>query len=271
MGLIKALFYCLMRANTHIMREMKSKKLFNILKALGAFILLLSVCFSGALFFHTYYYEAIYVSGNSMSPTLTGGEKEAAGTKVDFGIVDPHQSALKHIKRFDIVSTYYPDEMDYDLTTNKLKSDARKKIKRVIALPNETFKIEKGKLYILKDTRFEYVSYTFKTDPAVEDEYTGKDTVSPITLKDDEYWVLGDHRSASRDCNSIGKPIKQENLYGVLVAIEGTGTLYIKEYVCDYCGNKGKADGGNVCQRCFSDFRAVYDVKNKHYHWPKFY
>ena len=96
--------------------------------------------------------------------------------------------------------------------------------------------------------------------------------VSPeIDLKDNEYWVLGDNRPASRDCASLGTPITYENIYGVLVAIEGKGKLYIKEYVCDSCGATTKGTSSGLCDRCYEPLRAVYDVKNKQYHWPTFY
>ena len=251
------------------MRKMKNKKLYNILRAVGVFVLLLGVCVSAALFFHTYYYELIYVSGASMYPTLNGDDDESQGSIVDFGIVDYHESAKKHIKRFSIISTYYPDSTDYDLSNNTLKPSAKKKIKRVVALPGETFEIKEDKLYVMKDGQFENIPYTFKI--VQKDGLYPKDTAKPITLKDNEYWVLGDNRPASRDCASIGTPITYQNIYGVLVAIEGKGKLYIKEYVCDYCGNKTKSVNGAECSKCHNPMRAVYDVKDKQYHWPVYY
>ena len=250
------------------MRKMKSKKAYNILKAVGIFALLIGVCVSAALFFHTYYYDLIYVSGASMYPTLNGDEDESQGSIVDFGIVDPHESAKKHIKRFSIVSTYYPDSTDYD-SAYKLRPNAKKKIKRVVALPGETFEIKQDKLYVMKDGQFEEVSYTFNI--VQKDGVYPKDTTSPITLKSNEYWVLGDNRLASRDCASLGTPITYENIYGVLVAIEGKGKLYVKEYVCDVCGNKEKSTSNGLCSKCLNTMRAVYDVKNKQYRWPTFY
>ena len=206
-----------------------------------------------------------------MKPTLNGADDETTGTKVDFGIVDAHDTALKHIQRFDIVSTYYPDSGDYNLETNTLKPSAKKKIKRVIAMPNETFKIEKGLLYVLKDNNYELIKYTFKTNPAVENNFEGKDTAEPITLKENEYWVLGDNREASRDCASINMPVKYENLFGVLVAIEGKGSLYIKAYACEACGKQYKSSLNGYCSKCGSALKAIYDVKNKQYQWPKYY
>lgn len=249
---------------------MKNKKLLTVLRALGAFALLLAVCLSGALIFHSYYYELIYVSGTSMSPTLNGTEDDASGSLVDFGIVDAHKSALDHIKRFDIVSTYYPDPTDYDAQGNLYKN-AKKKIKRVVALPGETFKVEKGKIYVLNGSEFELQPATFKTLPSQDEDYTGKDTIAPITLGEDEYWVLGDNRKASRDCAFLGKPIKYENLFGVLVAIEGKGKLYLKRYTCPNCGKTYSTKGGNVCPNCYVDLTPEYDVGNKQYHWPTFY
>ena len=260
---------------------MKNKKLSNIAKAVGAFILLLALCASGVLFFHTYYYDLIYVSGGSMYPTLnknsTGEESETVGSVVDFGIIDSHSSALKHIKRFDIVSTYYPDSSDYDYEINPnkpvLKTGAKKKIKRIIALPNETFIIEKGLLYILRDGKYKLEPYTFNTNPAADSGYEGKETDPdhPITLKSNEYWVLGDNRSASRDCQTIGKPVTYENLIGVLVAIEGTGSLYAKDYLCEKCGKRYPIKNGNVCKKDNVAMKIEYDVNKKHYHWPKYF
>ena len=205
-----------------------------------------------------------------MSPTLLGAENETSGALVDFGIIDTHEIALKNIKRFSIVSTYYPDEGDYDLSTNTLRTDAKKKIKRVIALPGETFKIEKSKLYILNDGVFENIPYTFEIKPNIESAYTGKD-MQPRTLGDNEYWVLGDNRENSRDSYSINKPVRYEDLYGVLVAIEGQGRLKVKQYICDYCKKTYKTPGNGFCDKCHNKLKVEFDVQNKHYHWPTFF
>ena len=250
---------------------MKNKKLKSLLSITGYFLLVIALCFSASLVFHNLYYELIYVSGGSMSPTLNnhiseeGENKDKEGTMVDFGIVDGHQSAINHVKRFSIVSTYYYD--DYD-ATGALKAGSRKKIKRIIAMPNETFKIEKGQLYVLKGENFELVPYTFKISPAVSEEYTGKD-IEEAKLGENEYWVLGDHRDKSRDSGTLLKPIKKSYILGVLVAIEGQAKLKIKKYVCPNCGKTYKA--GDLCENCYSALTPEYDLVNKQYHWPKYY
>ena len=245
---------------------MKNKKLKATLSITGYFLLLLAICFAGALVFHSYYYEAVYISGASMSPTLMGDDYEQDGSTVDFGIVDAHKSAINHIKRFDIVSTYYPD--DY-LTTGALKGSAKKKIKRVIALPNETFTIKDGLLSVKDGEEFVSVPYTFKI--AITNY---KDTDEPVTLGENEYWVLGDNRStatSSRDCATIGKPIKKDYIAGVLVAIEGRAKLKTKDYRCDDCG-KVFSTKYSSCPKCGSySHSSEFKLVNKKYHWPKFF
>ena len=183
---------------------MKNKKLKATLSITGYFLLLLALCFVGVLVFHSYYYESVYISGPSMLPTLKGEEHEHEDSIVDFGIVDTHKSAINHIKRFDIVSTYFPD--DYNSEAH-LVANARKKIKRVIAMPGETFTIKDGLLSVKKGEEFVEVPYTFKITLN-----TYKDTQEPVTLGENEYWVLGDNRtsaSSSRDCATFKKPIKK--------------------------------------------------------------
>ena len=245
---------------------MKNKKLKAILSITGYFLLAVALCFSGGLVFHSLYYELIYVSGISMSPTLNGSDDERAGTVVDFGIVDTHKSAINNIKRFSIVSTYY--STDYTLSGSLIPSP-KKKIKRVVALPNETFKIENSKLYILKGEEYKYIPYTFDINPSVEEGYTGKD-IMPTTLGENEYWVLGDNRSHSKDSGTLDEPVRKEYLIGVLVAIEGKAQLKVKQYVCENCGKTFKG-GLSVCDKCYGSLTPEYDLTNKQYHWPKYY
>ena len=256
---------------------MKSKKSSIILKAIGSFVVIVAIIFSGVLFFHSYYYESVYISGSSMFPTLVGADENAlyddsaekSRLTADFGIMDSHQSAIKHIKRFDIISTYYND--DYYPGTDSIRYDATKKIKRVIGLPNETIKIENGYLYVLKGDQNELVNYPFTTNPAVDTKYTGKD-IGPTPLGSDQYWVLGDNRQASHDSATEGA-IRYKDICGVLVSIEGQGQLYIKRFICNQCNRSFKYVKGesNICPYCGGLGRHVYDIKNKKYNWPHYF
>ena len=135
-------------------------------------------------------------------------------------------------------------------------------------MPNETFKIESSKLYVLKDGQFEYVEYPFEISPSVEEAYLGKD-VGVTELGEDEYWVLGDHRDKSRDCGTFKMPIKQNYIIGVLVAIEGRAKLKVTSYICERCGRTFKEVG--MCPNCYIVLTAQYDLTNKEYRWPRYY
>ena len=250
---------------------MKNKKLKAILSLSGYFLLILALCFVGGLVFHSYYYELVYVSGTSMSPTLNGQADEKAGSVVDFGIVDKHQSAINHIERFDIISTYYPyveGKYENDYTAdNVLKASAKMKIKRVIALPGETFSIKDGLLCIKKDDEFVDVPYTFKIN--LSEAHKNAKDISEKHLEENEYWVLGDNRDSSTDSAYLDKAIIKENIVGVLVAIEGKAQLKLKNYVCQTCGRVYKS--GNTCSECGGVLGPQYTLTNKQYHWPKYY
>ena len=242
---------------------MKNKKLKAILSITGYFLLVIALCFSASLIFHNIYYEMVYVSGSSMYPTLNG-EDEDDGSIVDFGIADYHKTAINNIKRFSIVSTYYYD--DYG-ANEKVLANAKVKIKRIIAMPNETFKIENGKLYVLENEEYKYIPNTFQTEPS---EYTGKD-VESRTLGPDEYWVLGDHRDKSRDSGSINAPVKKSYILGVLVAIEGRAELKISNYYCQSCNKSYKTATGTICPDCYGPLIKNYKLVNKQYHWPTYF
>ena len=247
------------------MRKMKNKKLKAILSITGYFLLVIALCVSASIVFHNVYYELVYVSGSSMAPTLNGNDNEKDGTVVDFGIADYHKSAINHIKRFSIVSTYYYD--DY-ASAGVLKANPKIKIKRVVALPGETFKIEKSLLYVLKDGQYEQIPYSFNIEPQTSAEYTGKD-IAETTLADNEYWVLGDHRDKSRDCGTLNKAVQKDYIMGVLVAIEGQAQLKIKHYICNNCGKTTKS--GSLCPNCYGELSPEYELVNKQYHLPKYF
>ena len=201
------------------------------------FVFIIIFLFFSCFIFNRYYYLSIYVDGSSMYPTLNRNRDDS---RYDFGIVDPHQSAINKIKRFDIITTYYPwESQDYNLPYkkgDKAKESAEYKIKRVIALPNETFKIENNNLYLLNETSQEFEKIVFPFTRNIGSQISSTDKI--YTLASDEYWVMGDNWENSMDCLDAKSPIYKENIVGVLVAIEGT---------CDSKGN------------------------NRHYSWPRYF
>lgn len=205
------------------------------------------ICVTAVVFYQRVYLTPFWVNGQSMYPTFNSDAKDAngrilgdtdgesrVGYTVDYGVMNSHKSAIKKLKRFDIIVTKYKD------------SDTTNKIKRIVGLPGETIKFtvtgtnnpSNGDLYI----NGEYVEQPIKS------EYIAAGTNYPtveITLGDDEYYVLGDNRGHSADSRTNG-PVKKDWISGKVVAICGTCEVY-------------KTESGTL------------DIKNiKYSKWPRF-
>ena len=153
------------------------------------FVATIMICLLIAKLITTFVFLSVMVSGSSMETTLTNGDK---------GITDSLFYKLSGIDRFDIVIL---EEKGYD---NKL-------VKRVIGLPGETLKYVEGQLYI----NGEPVEENFISDEVKKQTLTryGND-IKEITLKDNEYYVLGDNRGNSTDSRYFG-PIEKSQIKGV--------------------------------------------------------
>ena len=270
------------------MNQPLKRKLITIGTSILYFATVVTICVSAASLIKKSYYSYIFVSGGSMSPTLDGGHESGAmpqhydhvtqtyypGDRVHFGITDESNRAKRNLNRYDIVTVYYPWS-DYN-SKGELLSNADYKIKRVIALPGETFKIEQGILKVKEDKEYVTINRSFNINDG-GNSYV-KD-VTETTLKDDEYWVMGDHRSNSYDCASLfdGKyrgPITYKNIIGVLTSIEGTAEYYIP-YVCSHC-NKEIDDkeylSGHLtqCDKCGGEIVAEKGtIRNEEYTYPR--
>jgi|GEM_PF-159297 signal peptidase I len=84
-------------------------------------------------------------------------------------------------------------------------------IKRIIALPGETVKVEGGEIYVQEIAKDDFVQIK-------EFDYLPEDTktfgnIQNLELGNDEYFVLGDNRKNSKDSRILG-PIKRELITG---------------------------------------------------------
>lgn len=109
------------------------------------------------------------------------------------------------LKNGDILLLYKLSSIDrFDIIVLDEEKDNEKIIKRVIGLPGETVAIKKGKIYI--------------NDKVIDDEYAYGQTsdYNKVTLRDNEYFILGDNRLISKDSRYFG-PIKDNEIKGKIV------------------------------------------------------
>ena len=159
----------------------------NVVKEIISTILYILAVLLGTYLLITFVGQRTSVSGSSMEPTLSNNDQLILD-KISYRFSEP--------KRFDIIvfpfqykeNTYY--------------------VKRVIGLTGETVQIDlEGNIYI--------------NGEILEEDY-GKEkinfpglAVEPITLGDDEYFVMGDNRNNSSDSRdpSVGN-IRRSNIIG---------------------------------------------------------
>ena len=118
----------------------------------------------------TFVGQRTHVSGESMKNTLDHGDQLIVD-KITYRFRDP--------ERFDIIvfPFHYKENTYY--------------IKRIIGLPGETVQIVDGTIYINGQVLKESYGREVMQDPGIAAE--------PITLGEDEYFVLGDNRNQSSD------------------------------------------------------------------------
>lgn len=134
-----------------------------------------------------------FVKGNSMEPTLHGGE------------IAVYTRIYSEYKKGDVVSVRIPSGEYY--------------VKRVIAAEGDTIDIKNGRVYI--------------DDEVINEPYTAGETDKkdgnikyPYTLKEGQVFVMGDNREASMDSRSFGV-VGKAQIKGKLLFC--AGKFYVKK------------------------------------------
>lgn len=238
----------------------KTKLLAIIWRAFLILIIIVSLCVLAFTFYlRTNYPDNVFVNGMSMYPTLNRDAKSLVvdnqyetfykegdkydfnrtckdGDLLDYGLLNSKKETFDTLKRFDIVTTYFPS----DYQDGALIENTSMKIKRVVAFPGETVELRtddtpmgvlliNGEVVEQPGNDLDRYNAPLK-EAGINKEYLpSKDDPNsvnwankPVTLGEDEYYILGDNRYGlySRDSRSIG-PIKKDNIQARLALVVG--------------------------------------------------
>jgi signal peptidase I len=133
-------------------------------------------------------YQPVKVEGTSMMPGLTDQERIFINKFT-------YRFGLGSIERGDTVVFEYPGD------------NAKSYIKRVIGLPGDHVRIERGQVYV-NDRPL--------AEDYVQPDYRDDSSMRPIVVGPNEYFVLGDHRNSSSDSRIWGN-VPRKNIYGKAV------------------------------------------------------
>ena len=142
----------------------------NVVKEIFSTILYILVVLLGTYLLITFVGQRTSVSGSSMEPTLSNNDQLILD-KISYRFSEP--------QRFDIIvfPFQYAEKTFY--------------VKRIIGLPGETVQIIDGEVYINGELLGENYGKEVMMYYGTAEE--------PITLGENEYFVLGDNRNNSKD------------------------------------------------------------------------
>lgn len=169
------------------MKEEERGKRGKTVRESVSFILYLIVIVVLTFLMIRYVGQRTRVDGSSMENTLTNGDNL---------IVDKISYRFHEPERFDIIVFPYQYKEDTYF------------IKRIIGMPGETVQItDKGEILINREELVESYGREVIKDPGLASD--------PITLGEDEYFVMGDNRNYSKDSRfpDVGN-IKRADIIG---------------------------------------------------------
>lgn len=143
-------------------------------------------------------FQPFVVKGDSMEPNYHSG---------DYLIIDELSYRLRDPQRGEVIVFKYP-----------LNTSLRY-IKRIIALPNETIDLKNGEVYVsMAGSEPKKIDESLYISDKTREAWKSMLNDGPITLKSNEYFVMGDNRNYSSD----------SRVWGVLPAQDITGRVLLR-------------------------------------------
>ncbi len=128
-------------------------------------------------------YQPVRVEGTSMLPVLEDQDRLFIN-KMAFRLSDIHQG--------DVIVFHYP------------RDHTKSYIKRVVGTPGDVVRIEHGRVW---------VNDRLLPEPYVPARFSDDRSQPAMLIPENEYFVMGDHRSISSDSRDFG-PVDRDLIYG---------------------------------------------------------
>ena len=136
----------------------------------------------------TFLYQPVRVEGTSMLPRLEDHDRL---------FINKFVYRISAIHRGDVIVFHYPRDPE------------KSYIKRVIALPGDRLFIDRGRVWVNGKPLKEIY---------VPEEYRDTRSLAEMVIPEDDYFVMGDHRSISSDSREFG-PVDRDLIYGKAVFV----------------------------------------------------
>jgi signal peptidase I len=136
-----------------------------------------------AMLIVTFLYQPVRVEGTSMAPHLLDRDRV---------FINKLTYRLGPVHRQDVVIFHYPND------------PSKTYIKRIIAGPGDTLRIDRGSVYL---------NGALLQEPYVAPVYRDDRSLPETRIPAGEYFVLGDHRNISSDSRDFG-PVARSFIYG---------------------------------------------------------
>jgi len=159
-------------------------------KSMGLMLWLRDLLISAAasVLIITFLYQPVRVEGTSMLPRLEDRDRL---------FINKFVYHIAAIERGDVVVFRYPRDPE------------KSYIKRVIALPGDTLRVDHGRVYLNGNLLHE---------PYVPAEYRDSRSLAEMVIPAESYFMMGDHRSISSDSRDFG-PVDRSLIYGKAVFV----------------------------------------------------
>ena len=160
-------------------KEEKKGLKYELLDLVKTFV----ICFGCIFLLTNFVVKPVRVDGRSMDPTLEDGE---------IGLMNVFSAKFQDIERFDVVVVYNEEKKE-------------NWVKRVIGLPGDTIYAKDDVVYVNGMPIEEpYLDNDYADSIRLTENYKFTEDFDEVQLGEDEYYLMGDNRYASKDSREMG-------------------------------------------------------------------